>query len=395
VSAIIRAAAERVLAASWSGLATRLDCWLLSDAAALAPNAGAPSDATAALIAHGARAADTSSDDTIVWNDAERLASNVPVTDRASALWTCEALLARVSPECTWDLHGRVLGAETRLASPVLGLDLAARLEQQRVRDLFAKKQAHTPLFAAQLRADGLARAGVRDELLDDPSRVRHLRGGECASILVGASKASPADAVRDACTALRYHDPYALSAALWLVAESAVRAGHALAVAAEANAASEGSVLVHAIWTEAAARARAIDGPAVRRNVARLLARAAEELDPGRELLAQLPGLCALAWSGDAALLIDELRERCIAPPLFLNAIVHGEMSAAAAALLAEPTLKAWLGLPRAEWCESPLSLPVWAEDHDVALGCAVLTVVAHAPSVPHPGSLADVTHW
>jgi hypothetical protein len=29
------------------------------------------------------------------------------------------------------------------------------------------------------------------------------------------------------------------------------------------------------------------------------------------------------------------------------------------------------------------------------VALGCAVLTVVAHAPSVPHPGSLADVTHW
>jgi hypothetical protein len=135
---------------------------------------------------------------------------------------------------------------------------------------------------------------------------------------LVAAALVDPKRALGTPQAMLETVSPEGLAPALMLLAQSATREGLGDAVCEKAK--QEDFITVQAAWTEAAAAGGALGGPALVEHVRELAPRAADELDPGRELLAGLPLVMALAHGGAAEELPGQAVAWRLPPPLLAD---------------------------------------------------------------------------
>jgi hypothetical protein len=227
------------------------------------------------------------------------LARAVPPEELTSVLSATESLLARVDARWAWSLIQELAGADAAVQAG-LGLDVAARIAI----DEGTEWAPGVPLPDAEARV-----------------------------LLVAAAAIDPGWALELATEMLETHTPARLREALRLVAGSAARAGLGDRVAAKA--AGEGFVSEQATWAAAAASAGALRGTALRGLTAELAPRVEDELDPGRELVAGLPLLEALAHGGEAGALVELAERWRVPPPLLAGQLFHAEAATGAAALL------------------------------------------------------------
>jgi hypothetical protein len=325
------------------------------------------------------------------------LAAAVAPLARPIVLTDLECLLARIDPTWAWDLILKLLGEEAVLRHGTLGLDVVARLgDEAEARTLLASKVARNSFFARQLAADAAARRredvfGRLEEGTLGP--VRMLLPSECRSYLVAAALVDPKRALGLAQTMLETVPPEELAPALLLLAQAAVRErlGEMLGELAR----REDFITVQAAWTEAAAAAGALRGPALVEHVRGLGPRVADELDPGRELLAGLPLVIALAHVGAFEELSNLAAEWRLPPPLLADQAFQAGLRLPS--LVIDPLL----AIPEQEWS----SLYQWdfgwwrdtmGKDIDRRLACEdVLELAANIPWWPLPGSLADICRW
>jgi hypothetical protein len=383
-------AARRLLVRAAGGAFGPGDALLLAAASALAGEdaAGAMADPARAL-ATACGNPGTSPD------RLEPLTAAVPMSARATVLADMEPLLARIDPAWASDLLLRLLGAESVLRHGTLGLDVAARLGDD-AHTLLASKVACNGPFARQLAADASARR--REDVfarLDDGTLgpVRMLPPNECRSYLVAAALVDPKRALGLAQAMLETVSPDALAPALLLLAQAAAREGLGEAVCERAR--REDFITVQAAWTEAAAAAGALGGSALVERVLTLAPRVADELDPGRELLAGLPLVMALAHGGMAAELRAQALEWRLPPPLLADQAFQAGLR------LPVSVLDLLLAIPEPEWpgvwpCDFAWWRDAAGKDADRRQACEdVLELAANVPWWPLPGSLADACHW
>jgi len=123
---------------------------------------------------------------------------------------------------------------------------------------------------------------------------------------------------------------------------------------------------------------------------------RVAEQLDPGRELMAGLPLVMALAHGGAADPLPEEVLGWRLPAPLLTDQVLQAGLRLPASVL--DPLL----ALPEQEWADLyPYHFGWWRdaigqEDSTRRLACAdVLALAESIPWWPLPGSLADTCRW
>jgi hypothetical protein len=299
------------------------------------------------------------------------------VAQRRAALTAAEPYLARVDARWAGELP-RLLDVE----APAYGFVVAARLDEAPAATLSDEPRER------YLRADAVARVATRGELRDRAwlSPLDDLAGlapGEAASYLVAAACVDPLWALEIADALLYRHPASSLIVALRLVAEAAVTAGHATALAD--RVVKPDYVTSQATWLAVACRAGALAAPQARSLAAELIPRVTDELDEGDQLEAGLPvleglahtmavedfGAAALGWAVPAAVLVDLL-------------FVSGATSAAAHPRVAAAVAACPAGEPDVSW--SP--------PHGAAISAA-LAVAAAPPWWPLPGTLADLVRW
>jgi hypothetical protein len=325
------------------------------------------------------------------------LARAVPAAELTPVLSVAESLLARVDPGWAWGLIEELAGASEAVQTG-LSLDVAARIEL----DQGTGWTPGVPLpdaEARQLAADATARAAVAGRLRgrDDPRLAalgerpagRSLFAAEARSLLIAAAALDPGWSLELATEMLETHTPARLLQALRLVAGAAARAGLADAVAAKAT--ENGFVSEQATWAAAASAAGALRGEALRGLAEELAPRVEDELDPGRELVAGLPLMEALAHGGEAGALVSLADRWRVPPPLLVDQLFHAEAASGAEALLGDPRLDALLTRPEERWDRLyRYELCWWTGSGSVR---DALSVVAAPPWRSLPGSLADLT--
>ena len=330
------------------------------------------------------------------------LAASVPLAGRPDALAAAERHLARIDPLWAWRLVEDLVGPDAAMEA-ALGFDIAA---QAAARHLAWRPPSALPeAYARQLRADEVARAAVagriqRDDpalaLLNDDPPGRLLHPSEAGVYLAAAAAVDVAWALDIALGLLHTHPPSHLLPAMRLAAESATAAGLGDRVVALAYA--SGFASEQATWAAAAAAGGGLSGRALTQLAADLAPRVTDELDPGRELVAGLPLLEALAHGGEADQLGALALDWRTPPPLLVQHLAMAETGRGASALRNHPRLKRLLEVPEDDWGGRAGPLPGWwlaagPEPDDRLTACQdVLAVVAHPPWRPLPGSLADL---
>jgi hypothetical protein len=391
-------AARRLLAAAAAGAPFEAEgALLLAAAGALAGPAPMEDPGLALVVAAGAGAPR---------EELAALALAVPPAERAGALSVAERLLARIDPRWTWELITELVGAEAAVQA-ALGLDLAARLDL----DHGQRWDPGVPVpgvYARQLAADAAARdlvragpvPGARDDerlaALHGRKPGRGLYPSEARVLLVAAAAVDPAWALEVATGMLDTFGPEDLRASFRLVADAAVRAGLGDGVVAKAH--EDGFVSEQATWAAAAASAGALGGAALVELAQELAFRAEDELDPGRELVAGLPLLEALAHGGQADPLTELAGRWLVPPPLLVDQLFHAEAAKGAALLVGHPGLDRILDEPEAEWAQLYHYGFCWWTGAGADRAAAVvdaLAVTAACPWRPLPGSLADLVGW
>jgi hypothetical protein len=359
------------------------------------PRAGEPlEDPGLALVAAAGAAADGGA---VTQDELAARARQVPAAQLTPVLSVAESLLARVDPDWAWGLIEELVGAEEAVRSG-LGLDVAARIA-------IDQGTAWTPGVplpdpeTRQLAADATAREAVAGRLRgrDDPRLAalhespagRSLFASEARSLLVAAAAVDPGRALELATEMLETHTPARLLQALRLVAGAAARAGLGDEVATKAT--EDGFVSEQATWAAAAAAAGALRGEELRRLVDALAPRVEDELDPGRELVAGLPLLEALAHGGEAGPLVELADRWRVPPPLLVDQLFHAETALGVAALVGHPGLDGLLARPEERWDRLYRYELCWWTGSDSVRDA--LAVVAAPPWRPLPGSLADLT--
>lgn len=339
----------------------------------------------------------------------ERTAPLIEPDRRLSALAAAECLLARSDPIWSWALTAQMIGADPR--SALLGLDIAAHAEFQGAASQLPTLTdgARFDVFDRQLVADCTARAAVRGELsspadarlasLHENPPGRSLYPTEAASLLAAAARVDAAWALTVADGLLKTHEPGALAEAMRLIACAAVAAGLAARVVARASRA--GFAAEQAEWTCAAAASGALTGAALRRQVSDLAPRVADELDPGRELVAGLPLLLAAGRAGEPTLLA-RLAEEWNAPPvLLITELFRDHSPVEIDALVESEPFATLLGRPDDAWSEEFYSRTCWWPSGSMSLEArrelcrAVLLLGQSRPWDRLPGSLADLVGW
>jgi hypothetical protein len=385
-------AARRILARAGGGAFGPGDALLLAAASALAgkDDDGPMTDPARALVAAcGLRGASP--------DHLDLLTAAVPPLARPTLLADLEPLLARIDPAWAWELIRRLLDDEETLRHGTLGLGVAARLgDEAEARTLLASKVARNGHFARQLAADASARrredvfARLEEGTLGP---VHMLLPSECRSYLVAAALVNPKRALGLADAMLETVPPQGLAPALLLLTQTAAREG--LGGAVRERARREDFITLQATWTESAAAAGALSGRALVEHVRELAPRVADELDPGRELLAGLPLVMALAHGGAAEALSEQAVEWRLPPPLLADQAFQAGLRLPASVL--DPLL----AVPEQDWSGLfPWDYGWWRDtatkDTDRRLACEdVLQVAANLPWRPLPGSLADACHW
>lgn len=368
-------AARRVLARAARQPFDAEGAMVVAAAAVLAGEAPATADPGVALVAAAALA------DAPLDRVAE-LGRRVPMERRPAALSVAEPFLARIDPAAGWRIVDDLIGAETAKQAAI-GLQLNA-------------PPPYPEPFARQLAADAAAReATERDDRRLAALRNPTASAAEASALLVAAAEIDAAWVLDAADRQLEGHPPAALAAALRLLAGVAVRAGLGAEVVKRAT--TEGFVSEQATWAAAASSAGALSGHAVADLAAELAPRVTDELDPGRELIAGLPLIEALAYAGQVETLIPLALDWRLPPPLLASRLFFGEAREAAAALadrvdelFALPP-DAWDTLYRWEfgWWVAASG----AESDQRATVRDVLAIAGALPWQPLPGSLADIT--
>jgi hypothetical protein len=193
----------------------------------------------------------------------------------------------------------------------------------------------------------------------------------------------------------MRTQQPADLQEALCLLAGQAVRAG--LGDELLARARRDGFVTEQATWAVAAAAGGALDPIAAQRLADELAPRVLDELDPGRELVAGLPLLVALAHSGSGELCAELALAWRVPPPLLAQQLL---VSAAAGAqgLRGRDQLDALLAMGEQAWAPTYHWAYGWwrAAGDDPAQRRAalddVLALAAEPPWDVAPGSLRSI---
>jgi hypothetical protein len=345
--------------------------------------------------------------DTACADDLAALARAVPGPDRLLVLSVAEALLTRLDPIWAWEMIVELVGARPAVEAAI-GLDVAARISLDRV-STWSPGIALPAAVARQLSADETARAAVAGRVTsrDDP-RLRplveqpigaELMPSEARVLLAAAAAVDPLWALDLSVGLLTRFAPGELLEAFRLVARALVRAG--LSSELDKRVRTEGYVSEQATWLAAAASAGPPDVADLVKTVRQLAERVEDELDPGRELVAGLPLLEALAHAHETRTMIELAERWHVPPPLLVDRLFHAGAAAAAAQLLADPELDLLLNRPESAWATTYAYRFGWwtgassDQDDRARVLHGALAVVAAQPWRPQPGSLADVIGW
>jgi hypothetical protein len=336
------------------------------------------------------------------------VAQSIPAANRAMALACSECFLARINPAWAADLYYDLLGAEEISTHGSIGLAIAARaeLEGVSVRSWVLDPPPSRSLYARQLAADSLARAVAFGLIqhkghtafapLHETPPGRFLLPSEAGAYLAAAAMLDPAWGLDVAEGLLRTHAAADIDEALYVSARIAVRAGMAEAVALLPS--QSGFIAEQACWTEVAARSGALPQEAIVAIVRELAPRVGDELDPGRELIAGLPLLMALAHAGDVQALMDLAAEWRVPPPVVADRLLYVMAQNAAATLCFDDRFGQLCMMSDAEWNASCSYYPGWWLDAGFKArtrlsACRdVLTLAAAVPWKTVPGSLLEI---
>ncbi|HZI05065.1 MAG TPA: hypothetical protein VEZ71_13635, partial [Archangium sp.] len=241
-------------------------------------------------------------------------------------------------------------------------------------------------------------RAAARGELhaITDP-RLAALTGpepgqnavpSELASLVAAAALVNASWTLDQVITMAAYTSPGVQ--ALEIVARAAVRAGHGRRVLDQAR--RHGFVSDQAEWLQAATVARVATDEEVVSLVSELAPRVADELDFGRELIAGLPLLVALAHRGHYEALVSWAAFWRTPPPVFVEYLLLFARHAAAS-LAKSPLLNHLLEIQEAEWNTTyEFDLPFWDSSDAAGSFQDALTVTAYIHWDVVPGTLMDV---
>ena len=335
------------------------------------------------------------------------LGQAVPVSNRPHVLFVAERLLAHVDPVWTWNWIEELLGNEHAVEA-ALGLNVAAHMALDKGREWSPGLFLRGP-YARQLVADQTARLAVAGDISDrnDPRFValrdreimQTLFASEARSLLVGAAAVDPDWALDRATSLLDFFGPEDLLQAFRLVASAAVRAGIGNQVVEKTR--EDGFVSERATWAAAAASAGAIEGKPLLELADELIPRIEDELDSGRELLAGLPLLEALAQGGEADLFFELAQLWAAPPPLLVNILFFAGTTKRAFALQGHAGWDYLMERPETEWANLYHYAFGWwiaagtdPKQRSAAVRSAIDVVLA-SPWRPLPGSLADLVGW
>lgn len=341
------------------------------------------------------------------------LAARLPLLVRRSVLMLTEPLLARVDPAWGWEVIGGALPLAMIEAHGSLGLILEAH--QDRPESAEAEAETRTslggtgfkrcPEYERQRAADRAARHAAQGLLqgLDDPALERFRKDPDAGSMffteasayLAAVAAVDPDEGLSAARRMLQVHSPADLQDAIRVAARYAVRAGLGGRVV-EAIGASE-FVSEAACWLDAAAAAGALKGRDVVERALPLVERALDELDPGREWIAGIPVVRALALGGALGEQADVVRRLSMPAPLWVTEVFW------AGALVGRdpeglfPVVDAALAIPESEWCGGQAGDFGWwlgaGDDGSRAACCrSVLRLGAVGAVRPLPGSFEEI---
>jgi hypothetical protein len=310
--------------------------------------------------------------------DLEQIGADLPASGRSQILAAAECLLARIDPVWAWDLERKLLGESEQLRWPGLGLDIASRLEASEARRLLGPKEKANPIFASQFRIESAARSRTTP----DDFSLRDLSVAQANAFLAGVALADPARALKLVPEALSLYAPGDLRESFTLLATATIKAGLANRIAELAR--RRDFVSVQAVWTEVGAAAGALSRSETADLVEELAPRATDELDPGRELIAGMPLLMALAHAGLGEQAAGWALQWQVPPPVLIDHLFYAEAPAVI-------PLNGLLRFSEREWSHFYESRFCWWDEPGQSWTDA-LTVVAQCPWRPLPGSLADL---
>lgn len=227
------------------------------------------------------------------------LSLKVPESERELSFVNSEGLLARIDPVWAWTLFETQLGADRLIRNPLLGLILAAYLDEQTVRSLMTSKMEANPLFLRQLEADRAARSRLPASAIRERKLAQDLFASESNSYLAGAALEDAEEARSLALEMLRWHSPERLFPALEILGLAALQQGNRHMIM-ELTCQSD-CISVQATWMEVAAVTGILRGSDLTNLLKHLSTRVSTELDPDRLLVAGLP-LATAALFGNAA---------------------------------------------------------------------------------------------
>jgi hypothetical protein len=311
-----------------------------------------------------------------------RLGRAVPVNRRVDVLATAEGLLARVDPAWAWSLMLELVG-EVSIPTMGIGLVITAYAERAGLTNFPSALYQLPDFYQRQLAADQTA-------------RLASLLPTEAASYLAAAAAVDPEWALEIADSMLQVHPPDRLAPALIMVAAAAERSKIGQQVIKRVNQSE--FITVQANWTQAAAAARTLMGPNLSATFRELAPRVQDELDPGREFLAGLPLMLALAHSGQIDDFLQYAVEWNIPPQILVKRIFSSRALRGADRLRGSPALQRYI-LAR-EWTQSLLFQTGWWPDHlascvPTQFSQDILSLTVDSPWPVLPGELADIIGW